>query len=91
MIGVTFPLGNTWGKNGVDIQELQHEEGIEFNSRLEAEDMASVMASTKLYPHPPPEGFIFQPIFGWPAGPPLLYNIASLFASTAKELKFCVS
>jgi hypothetical protein len=90
VIGVSFPLGNTWGENGVDIQELPHA-GYHFHSRLEAEDRDSIMASMKLEPTLPPVGSSFQPTYGWPPSPPLLYSIASLFSSTVRELKFCVS
>jgi hypothetical protein len=90
LIGVSFPLGNTWGENGVDIQELQHA-GYHFHSRLEAENHDSIMSSLKLEPVRPPLDFRFRPTYGWPPSPPLLYSIASLFSSTVRELKFCVS
>lgn len=90
LIGVSFPLGNTWGENGIDIHNLQHA-GYLSHSRLEAEDHDSIMTSMRLEPALPPVDFRFWPTYGWPPGPPLLYSIASLFSSTVRELKFCVS
>jgi hypothetical protein len=90
MIGIAFPLGNTWGRDGILIQGLNRD-GFEYASRMEVEDTDSIMASTKLEPSSPGTDYVFEPCYGWPPSPPLLYNVASLFSSTVKELKFCVS
>jgi hypothetical protein len=86
LIGVTFPLGNTWGEGGRDVSTMQ--ESRDFDSALQAESDEVVMGYTKQDLQPLPD-HAFSPTYGWPPGPPILYYVAALFASTVTELKFC--
>ncbi|GAB7359699.1 hypothetical protein MBLNU230_g6874t1 [Neophaeotheca triangularis] len=89
LIGVTSPIGNTWGPNGRDLPEfLTPDETAD----LEAEDKDAVFAIGPTTPTPPSQDTTnkpFTPIYGWPASPPMLHTIASHHASTITELKFC--
>ncbi|KAK3697145.1 hypothetical protein LTR37_017641 [Vermiconidia calcicola] len=86
MIGVCSPLGNTWGAQGRDLGESFLEGESDY---LEAEDKDAVYSFGSREPARPPPDFVFQPTYGWPAGPPMIHTIASLHADTITELKFC--
>ncbi|KAK3700328.1 hypothetical protein LTR37_016032 [Vermiconidia calcicola] len=86
MIGVCSPLGNTWGAQGRDLGEPFLEGESDY---LEAEDKDAVYSFGSREPVRPPPDFVFQPTYGWPAGPPMIQTIASLHADTVTELKFC--
>ncbi|KAI9688942.1 MAG: hypothetical protein M1822_000679 [Bathelium mastoideum] len=85
-IGLSSPLGNTWGEHGVDIRELDDGYFV-ANDFLEAEDTDAITALATSPLQPPKEPYI--PSFGWGPGPPLLHTIASHHAATITELKFC--
>lgn len=40
-------------------------------------------------PEPRKQDFRFEPTYGWPPGPPMIYTLASRHADTVRELKFC--
>jgi hypothetical protein len=87
MIGRAFPLGNCWGEDGEFVSE---HEGALFEGQsepLEAEDEAVIQASRQIVPTRPKQLTEFSPIYGWHR--PMLLTIASLFAETVTELKFC--
>ena len=85
-IGVSSPLGNTWGEGGVDIRALDegHFTTIDF---LEAEDTDAIMHGATSPLGRPQESYITT--FGWGPSPPLLHTIASYHAANVTELKFC--
>ncbi|KAH7127102.1 hypothetical protein B0J11DRAFT_486122 [Dendryphion nanum] len=87
MIGVSFPIGNTWGAQGKDLGAL--DEGLgETLYELEEEDKDALLtAFTEPVPITAP--FTFTPSYGWPPSPPFLHTIATHHASTVTELKIC--
>ncbi|EMC98395.1 hypothetical protein BAUCODRAFT_423226 [Baudoinia panamericana UAMH 10762] len=86
MIGVSNPLGNTWGAEGRDLADSLNP--LELD-RLEPEDKEAVWQYGQLKPEPPTADFRFEANYGWAAGPPMLNIIATHFADTITELKFC--
>lgn len=89
LIGVTSPIGNTWGLGGRDLPELL---SPDETADLEAEDKDAVFAIGPTPPQPPVEADLnhpFTPAYGWPASPPMLHTLASNHAATITELKFC--
>ncbi|KAF2724737.1 hypothetical protein K431DRAFT_281688 [Polychaeton citri CBS 116435] len=87
MIGVNWPLGNTWGRNAQDLGDLlQPQLDVEG---FEAEDKEAVFELGLKDPIPADERFTYEPQFGWPPSAPMLHSIASFHAPTVKELKFC--
>ena len=88
MIGVSFPLGNTWGARGVDLIELDPGHPINYQYKLEEEDIREASQSLEherqFFPHDD-----YVPCFGWPTSPPFLHTIALDHASTIEELKLC--
>jgi hypothetical protein len=87
LIGVTCPLGNTWGHGGEDLRAVDHGDQT-YSGALEEENIEAIMASTQITPKPMSND-CFEPVYGWPAGPPMLQTIAGIHASTIQELKFC--
>ncbi|KAE9974680.1 hypothetical protein EG328_003692 [Venturia inaequalis] len=88
MIGTTFPIGNTWGADGHDLQDID-EGNIQFTGILEAEDEDSIDLAVTLNMPEIPTNFKFIPEYGWSNSPPLMHSIAMHHASTITELKFC--
>ncbi len=89
MIGVSFPAGNTWGSQGLQLKALDPGQGSDFVYNLEEEDLAGILASYRRG-FSIPADFTFEPSFGWPPGEaPLLQTIALHHASTVEELKIC--
>jgi hypothetical protein len=88
MIGRSFPLGNTWDAEGGVVSELEDHLNTILADHYEPENTAVIEATTKLKPQSPIPNFTFYPRYGWD-GQPMLFSIASLFASTITELKFC--
>jgi hypothetical protein len=86
-IGVTCPIGNTWGLNAEDLRRID-EGGHEYPGHLE-EEHKDCLLTMNLGPPRVPNNFVFEPAYGWPPGPPLLHTIATHHASTITELKFC--
>ena len=91
-ICMSYPIGNTWGENGdalLVLDEGNQHGNIQFAMPLEAEAEEAIAQSTALAkPSKDPE-FVFHAKYGWPAGPPLVHTIATFFADTITELKFC--
>lgn len=88
MIGTTFPIGNTWGADGHDLQDID-EGNIQFTGILEAEDADAIDEAMMLSMSEVPANFKFIPEYGWSNSPPLMHSIAMHHASTITELKFC--
>ncbi|KAL9080878.1 MAG: hypothetical protein Q9157_000482 [Trypethelium eluteriae] len=86
-IGVSSPLGNTWGENGNDIGHLEDGHFLTASEFLEAEDIDTVVRYASSPLQPPQEPYV--PTFGPGPQPPMLHMIASLHAATVTELKFC--
>ncbi|KAF2476347.1 uncharacterized protein BDR25DRAFT_252277 [Lindgomyces ingoldianus] len=89
LIGVSFPVGNTWGFHGEDLKEGDDwESDTDSHSHLEEEDKAGILCTYATRPTVI-ENFKFTPSFGWPSGVPFLHTIAAHHASTITELKIC--
>lgn len=88
LIGVTFPVGNTWGPRGEDLKSLDPGQASDATYHLEEEDEDGILASFR-QPTKPPSNFKFEPYYGWRSDPPFLQTIALHHASTMEELKLC--
>jgi len=91
-ISMSYPIGNTWGENGDDLRDLDEgnlQGNIQFTMPLEAEAEEAIDQSTTITKLSKDPQFVFQAKYGWPAGPPLVHTIATFFADTITELKFC--
>ncbi|KAF2007193.1 hypothetical protein P154DRAFT_614613 [Amniculicola lignicola CBS 123094] len=88
MIGASFPVGNTWGINGIDLHEIDPHEIDPGQMDLEEEDGAATRAAYGPTPQIE-DNFEFTPTYGWPSQPPLLHTLAAHHASTITELKIC--
>ena len=86
MIGVCSPIGNTWGTEGRDLNETLRTDALEA---LEPEHKDVIHSIGPKTPDPIPDNFMFEPTYGWPPGPPMIYTIAQFHADTVIELKFC--
>lgn len=86
MIGVAFPVGNTWGSQGNLLKQL--DPGSLGDYDLEDEDVDGILASYRQGFHMP-EVFTFEPNYDWSPQAPLLQTIALHHASTVEELKIC--
>ena len=89
LIGVTFPVGNTWGAHGADLKKIDPDHGSEATDNLEEEDISTILTSYKDYSPLPPDFEFRQPKYGWRAAPPLLQTIALHYANSIEELKIC--
>lgn len=88
MIGVSCPVGNTWGPHGLNLKALDQGSSWDDIHNLEEEDMEGILEAYKRGFHVP-EIFEFEPDFGWPPQAPLLQTIALHHANTITELKLC--
>lgn len=88
LIGVTFPIGNTWGARGIDLKRLDPNHGSDATSWLEEEDFDHIMASCKSEITIPTD-YAYDSSYGWHSEPPFLQTIALHHASTVEELKLC--
>lgn len=86
MIGVSFPVGNTWGSQGHLLKQL--DPGTLGDYDLQEEDFEGILAAYR-QGFQMPDQFTFEATFGWPAQAPLLQTIALHHASTVEELKIC--
>ncbi|KXT15542.1 hypothetical protein AC579_6544 [Pseudocercospora musae] len=86
MIGISCPLGNTWGQDGEEVREL-----IDEHERLdlEGEDKSTIYALGSRTPSRPSSNLPFEAQYGWTGMPPMLHTLASHHSSTIRELKFC--
>lgn len=88
LIGVTFPIGNTWGARGIDLKNLDPNYGSDATSQLEEEDFDGILASYKSGTSLP-SNFTYESYYGWLSEAPFLQTIALHHASTVEELKLC--
>jgi hypothetical protein len=88
MIGVCYPVGNTWGLNGVNLKALDQGSSWDDIHNLEDEDLQGILDAYRRG-FDMPKNFEFEPDYGWPAQAPLLQTIALHHASTVTELKIC--
>ncbi|KAF1934134.1 uncharacterized protein M421DRAFT_50704 [Didymella exigua CBS 183.55] len=87
-IGVSFPVGNTWGAGGARLKQLDAGHASDSAWDLEEEDTDGMLAAYRQRPSVP-SNFTFYPNFGWSAEPPLLHTLALHHADTIQELKIC--
>lgn len=87
LIGVTFPVGNTWGPRGIELKQHDPHHASDATSQLEGEDLEGILAYYKNANLPSDE--LAGPYYGWRAEPPLMMTIAQNHASTIEELKLC--
>jgi hypothetical protein len=87
MIGVSCPLGNTWGLGAEKLKAVDLG-NQNYAGTFEEESDEQIHASMAFPPQPPPSSH-FEPTYGWPPGPPMIHTIASYHVSTITELKFC--
>ncbi|KAF1958963.1 hypothetical protein CC80DRAFT_23773 [Byssothecium circinans] len=88
LIGLSFPVGNTWGRQGEQLKLVDPGQGTEATLHLEAEDIQAIQAAHKQR-GPVPSDFEFTPYYGWQSSPSLLQVITQHHASTIEELKLC--
>ncbi|KAH9829528.1 hypothetical protein Tdes44962_MAKER09129 [Teratosphaeria destructans] len=86
MIGVSCPIGNTWGHEGRDLQEQVPPDELEG---LEGEDKDEIWRLGMKDPLPISHDFRFEAQYGWPPSAPMISTLASHHAATIEELKFC--
>jgi hypothetical protein len=87
-IGVSFPVGNTWGHQGSRLKQLDQGHSSDFAYDLEEEDSDGMLQAYKRR-HCVPPNFAFEPEYGWIAEAPLLHTLALHHADTVEELKIC--
>lgn len=88
LIGVTFPIGNTWGARGVDLKQHDPSHASDATYQLEEEDFEGILASYK-NGTVVADDFTFEPYYGWRAEAPFMQFIALHHASSIEELKLC--
>ncbi|KAH3912261.1 hypothetical protein HBH56_123860 [Parastagonospora nodorum] len=88
MIGVSYPIGNTWGAQGRNLKALDQGSSWDEIENLEEEDYGGMLESYRRGCHML-KTFEFEPEYGWPAHVPLLQTIALHHASQVEELKIC--
>ncbi|KAK3619644.1 hypothetical protein LTR56_023867 [Elasticomyces elasticus] len=87
MIGVCFPIGNTWGADGEDLLEpIDDDEDID---NLPGEDNEAIWKYGPMPLEPVSSDSRFKADYGWSPSPPMLNTIAAYHAQTVTELKFC--
>lgn len=89
LIGVSFPVGNTWGPHGLELKAVDEGLSLEDIYSLEGEDAAGIRESYHRGSYMV-DNSEFEPEYGWPAiQVPLLQTIVLHHASTVEELKLC--
>jgi hypothetical protein len=89
LIGVSCPLGNTWGAHGVDLSNAD-DGHLSFHGILEPEHEDALRDSAAEGSLEDMSHFTFRgPGFGWPPAPPLLHTMALHFSTTITEIKLC--
>ncbi|KAF1913938.1 hypothetical protein BDU57DRAFT_502937 [Ampelomyces quisqualis] len=88
MIGVSYPVGNTWGEQGTYLRALDPSSSWDDVQNLKEEDAQGIFDAYRRGFHMP-DSFEFEPEYGWPPQAPLLQTIALHHASTVEELKIC--
>lgn len=89
IIGVSFPIGNTWGKKGEILRALDPGQSPDVSYTLEDEHIESIFRSYTQEIRPTPRDLEFEPCYGWPPGAPFLSTLAADYANTVEELKLC--
>ncbi|OQO00779.1 hypothetical protein B0A48_13466 [Cryoendolithus antarcticus] len=89
LIGVCYPIGNTWGTRGREMAITDGQAQIDDRIFLEAEDTTTIDELGVRTLEPPSSGFTYSPSFTWHNAAPMLHTIASYHSSTLRELKFC--
>lgn len=92
LIGVSSPVGNTWGLRGQDVENLGINEDFSDPSDLETLEHEDINAITQLgakVPTPPDLVQPFQAEYGWPPSAPMIHTLAAYHAESITELKFC--
>lgn len=88
MIGVCYPVGNTWGPLGLELKALDEGSWDDMHT-LEGEDHPGIAEAYRHGFHMA-DNFEFEPDYGWPAvQAPLLQTIALHHTSSVEELKLC--
>ncbi|PVH97833.1 hypothetical protein DM02DRAFT_719642 [Periconia macrospinosa] len=88
LIGVCFPVGNTWGPRGEFLAALDPGPLPDPTLSLEREDYDAILAAHKSRTKIPLD-FEFRPKYGWDESPAFLHTIGQHHASTIEELKLC--
>lgn len=88
IIGVSSPIGNSWGLGGQDVDTTDEDPNMPFQAVLEDENKEAIIESCSFGPPQLPSSLEYRPTYGWPPSPPLLHTIA-LHRSTITELKLC--
>jgi hypothetical protein len=89
LIGVSSPLGNTWGAHGVHLSNADDGD-LSFYGILEAEHKVALKACAREDSLEDVSRFTFHgPEYGWPPAPPLLHTVALHFSTTITEIKLC--
>ncbi|KAF2709592.1 hypothetical protein K504DRAFT_467562 [Pleomassaria siparia CBS 279.74] len=89
IIGVSFPVGNSWGQRGRDLHKVDQGHPTDVVYNLEEEDLETIVKSYMHKVQPTPSDGDYEPCYGWPSGAPFLSTLAADFASTIEELKIC--
>jgi hypothetical protein len=89
IIGVSFPVGNTWGQKGEGLGELDPGQSPDVSYSLEDEDIEAIYRSYTQEVRSTPRDVEFEPCYGWPPGAPFLSTLAADYANTVEELKLC--
>ncbi|KAF2025638.1 hypothetical protein EK21DRAFT_116648 [Setomelanomma holmii] len=88
MIGVSYPVGNTWGAQGNHLKALVPGQFWD-DDNLEEEDVPGIVEAYRRGFHMT-DDFQYEPDFGWESiQAPLLQTIALHHANTVEELKIC--
>ncbi|KAF2757581.1 hypothetical protein EJ05DRAFT_394825 [Pseudovirgaria hyperparasitica] len=88
-IGISCPVGNTWGAGGRLLQDIDGGVGIGDDTRGLQEEYDDIIEGYMSVEPSKPFNEQFHASYGWGPGPPFVHNIASYHASTVTELKFC--
>jgi hypothetical protein len=89
IIGVSFPVGNTWGQKGEGLKELDPGQPADLSYSLEDEDVEAIYRSYNQEVLPTSHDIDYEPCYGWPPGAPFLSTLAADYANTVEELKLC--
>lgn len=87
-ISLNYPIGNSLGGSDSALPNANDGDMHAFHSIEDEAEEAIAESTTMAIPATDPK-FEFQPEYGWPPGPPLVFTIATHFADTITELKFC--
>lgn len=87
-IGVSFPVGNTWGHQGYRLKQLDQGHTTDFAYDLKEEDGVGMIRAYKRR-QCVTKDFVFNPQYGWQEEAPLLHTLALHHADKIEELKIC--